>query len=118
MTKVRTTITIDAAVLEHWQSIARLQKQSLSSAINDWLLDTSEAAFYAAHRMHETGELTREVVDQLLVDLAVLKEGYEAVNKAKAGSSGGALARRSTPISPSCNTGGKFKPDTGVRRAA
>jgi Arc/MetJ family transcription regulator len=117
MPKVRTTITIDEAVLAEWQSIARLQRSSLSSAINDWLLDTSEAAFYAAHRMHENGEFTKEVVDKLLVDLAVLSEGHQAVDKAKKGASGGALARRSPPTPPSCNTGGKFKQDAGVRRA-
>lgn len=116
MTKVRTTITIEADLLSRWKKVAELQKSSLSSAINDWLEDTFEAAFYAAHRIHESEAHTRETVDKFLVDLAVLNEGHQAVNKARTGSSGGARARRSTPPPPSCNTGGKFKTDAGVGR--
>ena len=115
MPKARTTLSLDAVTIERWQRLARLQRTSLSAVVNEWLDDTYEAAEYKAVRIYSGGDDVRQRVAELTTALAVVSEGYQAVNRAKEGRASGMRSARPDALSPpSCNTGGKLPKGVGV----
>lgn len=117
MPKVRTTISIDESVLGDWQSIAKMQGTSLSSLVNEWLLDLTDSARYQALRVYQDGSKKRSRIKEINMTLAMLQEGYEAaISQAKGSGSDRASAQR-VPLPPSCNTGGKLPKGAGGSRA-
>lgn len=117
MPKVRTTITIDEAVLADWRRIATLQRTSLSSLVNEWLGDLSDSARYKALQIHQSGVETRSRIQEINTALGVLQEGYQAAINVKRGSGTDRASAGRVPLPPSCNTGGKLPKDKGGKRA-
>lgn len=114
MPKVRTTLTLDDDILAEWQNLARIQRASLSSTINDWLADTFQAAEYKALQVYAQSENVRQRVNEITTALSVVEEGYAQVKTLGTGArpAGG----RSKPVPPSCNTGGKLPTAKGAGR--
>lgn len=125
MSRVRTTLTIDAEVIERYKAIAQVQGQSLSSSVSDWLKSSVESAELVASELHRIkgslnpGKASAEVAETL----RVIRERYSNLvftvngedrsparpDTGVALRSGGAAVsgRASGSNPPSSNTGGK-----------
>lgn len=120
--QVRTTISVDAEVLEVFQRLSAVTGMSQSKAIGEWLADTVDAAATMADLMEKARQQPKMVAMELrgyalgLSDLTA-----DLVNQVKAKGAAGSASRRSAartaaPFAgagdkspPVGNTGGKLK---------
>lgn len=69
--KVRFTISVDSEVHAAFVEMAEAAGQSLSSAVGDWLRDTTESARFVSAKMREL----RMAPSAALLELSTLQEG-------------------------------------------
>ena len=125
MPKIRTTITIDDAVLARYQRAADQQGESLSRTISGWLEASAEGAEQVAMQIQRVKQSPTpgKAAQRLSELLAVVGEGYEqAVPPAGRQRPQSALARdaRGRPVAdpPACNTGGKVPRSSTARQGS
>ena len=119
---IRLTIPVDPEVHAAFQRIAKATNGSTGRAMAEWLKDTLDASQYLAHTLERARAAPKLVAQELhayalgMADESgsflskIIEEGKRgaAASASQAGAdspTGGAAA--SSPIPPSCNTGGK-----------
>jgi hypothetical protein len=121
----RLSVPIDAETLLVFERLAKAANQSTGKAVAQWLLDTVEAANFMATTMEKARQSPRIVVRELqaytlglqdelssVMQVVKLKGEQERAARAEAlavgGPARGGATAKTSPIPPSCNTGGKL----------
>lgn len=113
----RVSVPVSAEVLEAFQRLGKAGGMSTGKAMAEWLQDTLDAANYMAETMEKARAAPKLVAQQLhQYALGLSDETGALLTRIKKGSAGvpGHAQRgpegASSPIPPSCNTGGKVPP--------
>lgn len=95
--RIRTTISVDPAVLAVFQRMADASGKSVSRCMGDWLADTAEGATYVAQKMIQYRAAPRAALQDIrgLVDSAAVE-----ADALLAGLSGAGTPRRGRSAQP------------------
>lgn len=115
--RVRTTVSIDPAVLEVFRGMADASGLSVSRCLGDWLADTVDGAQLVAKKMQEARRAPVTVMREVQAMLHGASEEAGVVLaglRARKSGPDGPQARRPAKSAPSSNTGLK-SPQKGKR---